>query len=120
VLIVFVSIILIWIFCPILLDEYLLPLLGIHPNEVGSLYTAVAALFSALAFAAILLTLWLQKQQLDNQLKQNEINTDISAYTALLTYYSSNSYDPKACELTSMQIAKRLNKLLSNPSRATK
>jgi hypothetical protein len=116
----------IWILSPALIDSYLLPILNIQEADIGGLYTAVAALFSALAFAGILLTLMLQSKQLklqekeiDSQRKQASTNTEIAAYTALLTYYSNNSYEPSACELTSMDIAKRLNSLLGSPSRVS-
>ena len=118
-------IIVIWGLSPIIIDSYLLPLLDIQKTELSDLYTAVAALFSALAFAGIMLTLVvqnkqveLQKDEIEAQRLQANIITEIAAYTALLTYYDSNSYEPTACELTPMDIAKRLNKLLLNPCRS--
>jgi len=113
-----------WIFSPLLIDLYILPLLKIKEAEIDGLYTAVAALFSALAFAGILLTLMvqnkqlkLQKKELESQQLQAKLNTEIAAYTALLTYYGKNAYEPLACELTSMDIAKKLNAILGDPAR---
>jgi len=113
-----------WLVSPVILKTYVFSFLGINTSDISGLYTAVAALFSALAFAALLVTVWYQKQQLDVQKRElalakeeNEKNTQIAAYTALLTYYAGNSYNPIACELTPMDIAKKLNKLLNNPDR---
>lgn len=118
-------VILLWLVSPIILNKVVFPFVEIDILNVSSVYTAVAALFSALAFAALLLTLWLQNQQLNIQRKEleltredNEKNTQIAAYTALLTYYGTgNHYEAVACELTPMDIAKRLNKLLAKPER---
>ncbi len=119
-IIVLIIIFIIWLASPLILNHFIIPFLGLGANEISGVYTAVAALFSALAFSILLLTLWLQKKQLDiqkNELEvakiENKKNIQISAYSALLTYYNgSNSFDPNVSELTPMDIAKKLNALL--------
>lgn len=114
-IIVLIIILILWLVSPLILNQFIIPTLGLDANEISGIYTAVAALFSALAFSVLLLTLWLQKKQLDIAEIENKKNIQISAYSALLTYYNgSNSYDPNVSELTPMNIAKKLNTLLAN------
>lgn len=109
-----------WLISPIFIQKLILPLLGYSSPTVAGIYTAVAALFSSLAFSILIFTLWLQKEQFELQKKELKLskiesqrNIEISAYSALLTYYNNNnSYDPKACELTPMDIAKKLNEII--------
>lgn len=116
-IIVLIIILILWLASPLILNQFIIPILGLEANEISGVYTAVTALFSALAFSVLLLTLWLQKQQLDIEKIENKKNIQISAYSALLTYYNgSNSYDPNVNELTPMDIAKKLNTLLTNPT----
>ena len=124
VVLVLILVLLVWLVSPVILNDAIFPLLDIDYSHSSGLYTAVAALFSALAFAALLVTVWFQKQQLDIQKSElekakedSEKNIQIAAYTALLTYYAKGPYNPDVCELTPMDIAKKLNKLLGNPDR---
>ena len=110
-----------WLFLPFLLNTYVLPIYGMQTTETSGIYTAIAALFSALAFAVLILTLIsqrqlinIQKQEISSAQETNNKNTELAAYTALLTYYANNSYEPNACELTSMDIAKKLNAILKS------
>ncbi|MCF7485436.1 hypothetical protein [Vibrio sp. A2-1] len=120
-----ILVILLWLLSPALISNVVFPLLDIKSDESSGLYTAIAALFSALAFSALLVTLWLQREQLNIQKKELESaksesdrNIEIAAYTALLAYYGNgNKYNPIACDLTPMDIAKRLDKLLGSPNR---
>lgn len=120
-----VMVFLLWLLSPALMSNVVLPLLDIKADESSGLYTAIAALFSALAFSVLLVTFWLQREQLNIQKKElksakseSDRHIEIAAYTALLAYYGNgNKYNPIACDLTPMDIAKRLDKLLGSPNR---
>lgn len=123
-ILIIIAALIIWLITPMIINQFVLPTLELPDNDVSTIYSAVSSLFSALAFSVIALTLWLQEKQLNLHKKElaltqktNSKNIQIAAYSALLTYYSSSgtSYNPKVTELSSMQIAKELNILLSKP-----
>lgn len=63
---VFMAIV-IWLSLPPLLSSHIFPLYGFIEPTASAVYTSIAALFSSLAFAALVLTLWVQKNQLQVQ-----------------------------------------------------
>jgi hypothetical protein len=118
---IFILILSIWCISPLILTQFIFPILRINNLNISGIYTAVAALFSALAFSALIVTLWLQNKQLQLQKLElesaeniNKKNIEISAYSALLTYYNSGySYDKDTCELSPQDIAKKLSVLVN-------
>ncbi len=112
-----------WIFSPFAIKS-LVSLWAIEVDELSSYFTASAALFSALAFGALLYTLVLQREQLkvqqeelDKAKQDSERNTEIAAYTAMLNYYMCRGYSKDIVEITPADIAKRLNTILGSPTR---
>lgn len=109
-----------WLYSPYLITYILLPLNSIEKSDLGDIYTAVTALFSTLAFGALLLTIFIQNKQLRLQKKEllkseaaHDFNAKLSAYSALLNYYESNAYDPEACKLSPRNIAMKLDEIIN-------
>ena len=115
-----------WFYSPYLINNYLLPINLVQSKDLAGIYTTVAALFSTLAFGALLLTIFIQNKQLKHQKKEllkseesHNINIKLAAYSVLLNYYDKNSYDPKVCKLSPRDVAIRLNEIINLPNKNT-
>lgn len=109
-----------WIFIPSIVQSVIVPLNSINLKTVPDGYSAFSALFSALAFTLLLMTVYIQNKQLKIQEKElnkadhmHSLNIKMSAYSALLNYYDKAAYDPGVCNLTPKAIAEKLNYIIS-------